>query len=217
MSAILIYSNIVEYSSVREMSTNGVRPPEQQPIYPQQYPQYPYPPPYFSPFPPPKKDRTAAIVAVVVVLAIGAAIVPMLMSYFMFMAYDDVYMDDFDYETPMAFDSSVEVEGPTKATVQLTNFSRDPAATEFEVIVIRDGTFEGAYQFTNDHDCDLVLKSGQDVGSLSYRDLNNNFELDPGDEISMSDLMPDSSYEVIIVYLPNGYHSTYASFRTPET
>lgn len=197
------------------MSTNSVRPPEQQPIYPQQYPQYPYPPPYFSPFPPPKKDKTAAIVAVVVILAIGVAVVPMLMSYFMFTAYDDVYFDD--YEVPMAFDSSVEVEGPTKAKVRLDHFSRDPAATEFEVIVIRDGSFQGTYQFTNDHDCDLVLKNGQDVGSLSYQDLNNNFELDPGDEISMSDLTPDSFYEVRIIYLPTGYDSSYASFRTPET
>lgn len=197
------------------MSTNGVRPPEQQPIYPQQYPQYPYAPPYYGPFPPPKKDKTGVIVAVVVALAIAVAVVPMLMSFFMFTPYGDATYDD--YEVPMAFDSSVEVEGPTKARVQLTNFSRDPAATEFEVIVMRDGTFEGTYQFTNDHDCDLVLKSGQDVGSLSYRDTNNNFELDPGDEISMTDLMPDSSYEVIIVYLSTGYHSTYASFRTPET
>ena len=200
------------------MSTNSIRPPEQQPFYPQQYPQYPYPPPYFSPFPPPKKDKTAAIVAVVVILAIGVAIVPMLMSYFLFNGFrDDVYFDDYDYETPMAFDSSVEVEGPTKATVQLDHFSRDPAATEFEVIVMRDGTFIGTYHFTNDHDCDLILVSGQDVGSLSYRDLNNNFELDPGDEISMSDLTPDSFYEVRIIYLPTGYDSSYTSFRTPET
>ncbi len=197
------------------MSTNGVRPPEQQPIYHQQYPQYPYPPPYFSPFPPPKKDKTAAIVAVVVMLAIAVAVLPMFMSYFMFNMGDDVYFDD--YEVPMAFDSSVEVEGPTKAKVQLTNFSRDPAATEFEVIVRRDGTSEGTYQFTNDHDCDLILVRGQDVGSLSYRDMNNNFELDPGDEISMTDLTPDSYYEVIIIYLPTGYDSTYAGFWTPET
>jgi hypothetical protein len=155
-------------------------------------------------------------VAVVVVLALAVTVVPMFMSFFMFSAYDDVMIDDFDYEPPMAFDSSVEVDGPTKARVQLTNFSRDPAATEFEVIVIRDGTFQGTYRFTNDHDCDLVLRTGQDVGSLSYRDLNNNYELDPGDEISMTDLTPDSFYEVRIIYLPTGYDSTYANFMTPS-
>ncbi|MEE9223228.1 MAG: hypothetical protein V3U51_00545 [Thermoplasmata archaeon] len=150
----------------------------------------------------------------VVTVAIAVAVVPMFMSFFMFnMTHDDVYFDD--YEVPMAFDSSVEVEGPTRAKVQLGNFSRDPAATEFEVIVIRDGTFIDTYQFTADHDSDLVLKSGQDVGSLYYRDMNNNFELDPGDEISMTDLTPDSNYEIRIIYLPTGYDSTYASFRTP--
>ena len=116
---------------------------------------------------------------------------------------------------PMAFVSSVNVTSPTDATMLLGNFSRDPAATEFRLILEENRAVQGTYDFPSDTDCELVFASGTDIADLFYADLNGNFELDPGDEISIVNLTPDSYYEVTILYIPTGYESTYSSFWTP--
>lgn len=206
------------------MSTNKGRPGEQ--IFPWSYPEVYNPPPVYYFRPAPKKKNDMPIVAIVVAVAVGAIVVPMVLSSIMFSnhyePYDYEYYNDepfvfFENETvPMAFVSSVNVTGPNDATVLLGNFSRDPAATEFRLILERYGMDQGTYDFPSDTDCELVFTSGTDLADLFYMDLNGNFELDPGDEISIMNLTPDSFYEVTIIYIPTGYESTYSSFWTPS-
>ncbi|MCK4442909.1 MAG: hypothetical protein KAW09_00080 [Thermoplasmata archaeon] len=190
------------------------------------YPQYYKPPPDFYFQPRPRKDRSNTIIAVVVALVVGLMVVPMVLSSIMFATdyelyeeeyyYDDTYVFDEEETVPMAFVSSVNVTSPTDATMLLGNFSRDPAATEFRLILERGGTVQGIYDFPSDTDCELVFASGTDIADLYYIDLNGNFELDPGDEISIMNLTPDSFYEVTIIYKPTGYDSTYSVFWTPS-
>ncbi len=218
------------------MSNNGVRP-EQQQILPWSYPQYYEPQAYFHFQPGPRKDRSKTIAAVVVALVAGLMIVPMVLSSILYATdyemyeeeyyYDDHYDDGHFYNntgtifvfrdnetTPIAFVSSVNVESPTKATIHLSNFTRDPAATEFRLILERDDSSQGTYEFPTDTDCELVLVDGMDIADLYYVDSNRNLELDPGDEISITNLTPSSFYQVTIIYIPNGYESTYCAFWT---
>ncbi len=196
------------------MSTSGVWPPEQQ-YYPQQY-QYYYPATYHNPFAPPRRNKPNVIVAVIVAVVVAAVVVPTVLFSFAFRPQYDTYNDDYRYYGTMTFESDVEVEGPTKAKVQLYRFSRDPAATEFELILTRDGSAQGVYHFPSDSDCTLTLVSGQNLGVLFYEDSNRNFELDPGDEISMTGLSPSSFYHFEIIYMPTGEVSTENSFRMPS-
>ncbi len=171
--------------------------------------------PYYNPFSPPKKDKTGVIVPVVIAVVIVALVVPMAISFYFFsMPYDDVPFDD--YRAPMAFDSTVDVTGPTKADIYVSNFNRDPPATDFRVILMRDMTFGGTYEFPSAGNCQLELVSGQNVGTLYYQDTNNNMDLDPGDEISITNLKPDSFYEITIIYIPTGYEATFNAFSTPS-
>jgi hypothetical protein len=223
LSTILKYSNIVEYPGVRDMSANKGRPSEQ--IFPWSYPQVYNPPPVYYFRPAPKKRNDLPIVIVVVAFVACVIVMPMVLSSIMFSNHyepnDYEYYNDepfvfFDNETvPMAFVSSVNVTSPTDATMLLGNFSRDPAATEFRLVLEREGTVQGTYDFPSDTDCELVFAYGTDIADLFYVDLNDNLELDPGDEISIVNLTPDSFYEVTIIYIPTGYDSTYSSFWTP--
>jgi hypothetical protein len=205
------------------MSTNKGRPSEQ--IFPWNYPQVYNPPPVYYFRPVPKRRNDIPIVAIVVAVAVGAIVMPMVLSSIIFSNHYEPYDYEYNYNepyvvfgnetVPMAFVSSVNVSSPTDATMLLGNFSRDPAATEFKLILERDGMVQGTYTFPVDTDCELVFAEGTDIADLFYMDLNGDFELDPGDQISMANLMPDSYYEVRIIYLPEDYESTYSSFYTP--
>lgn len=196
------------------MSTSGVWPPEQR-YYPQQYPQYVYPSIYHNPFAPPRKSKSNVIVAVIIAVVVAAVVVPTVLFSFAFRPQYG-FDDDYQYYGAMTFESNVNVEGPTKANVQLYRFSRDPAATEFELVLRRDGSAQGIYHFPSNSDCTLTLVSGQNLGVLFYEDSNRNFELDPGDGITMTGLMPGSFYQFDIIYLSTGETSTSNSFWTPS-
>lgn len=110
--------------------------------------------------------------------------------------------------------------GPAQATSSTTaeatfaGFSSDPAPTSL-TIVLENSTNSGTYSFPNNNDGVILNKaSGDDMGTISYKDYGTNQLVNQGDKLRFSDLGPGSTYTLIMLWSDGStLHTT--SFNTP--
>lgn len=94
--------------------------------------------------------------------------------------------------------------GPTSATVYFCGFSSEPSPMNLK-IVLQKGTSYGNYTFpSNESGAILVLEWGTDMGNITYLDLDNDEEVDLGDRLLVTGLVPDSIYTVDLIWAPSG-------------
>lgn len=108
-----------------------------------------------------------------------------------------------------------DVVSPTSATVCFGRIAPEPRPTLLEIVLTRNGTEEGLYRFVGDEDGTLNHVSGTDIGSLTYNDLADNQKVNVGDEIALTDLAPDSNYELVVIWRPSGDPICTKTFSTP--
>lgn len=84
-------------------------------------------------------------------------------------------------------------------------------------LVLENSTNKGTYIFpSNDNGTDLVLVSGDAMGTMRYIDLADNGRINLGDSIIMDGLGPGSYYTFRLVYIPSDTTRCFYCFETPE-
>ena len=183
-----------------------VKSPKEQPYqpqqYPQQYPQQPYAQPYYYPAPPPKKeDRTILIIVVLVVVFF--VVVPMIMAAVLWATVIGLTPGG-GTTVPTGQFGPYSEKSSTEVWLQFARVTPEPRPTQLEIIVIRNGTTQGTYNFPTNDDGQLNLVDGTDVGTLTYEDYLDNERVNTGDEIKLTDLSPASDYTIIMFWSPTG-------------
>jgi len=109
-----------------------------------------------------------------------------------------------------------EIVGPTEVHVAFGDFTLLTNPTDLEIVLVRDNDESGRYTFQSTQSDDLLLVSGQNVGTLYYNDFANNDKINRGDEMQMTDLLPDSDYAIMMYWVVNGDLLAETSFSTPD-
>jgi hypothetical protein len=107
------------------------------------------------------------------------------------------------------------VNSNTAVNVDFGKVNPEPYPVDLEIILVRNGTIEGKYSFSNNFDGPLILSAGADVGTLTYADLADNQKINIGDQLRMTNLAPDSDYTLKMIWGPTGDQITSTTFSTP--
>ncbi len=102
----------------------------------------------------------------------------------------------------------------TEATVEFGEMSRKIRPTNLEFILIRNSTTEARYGFLSNYDKDLVLKKGSDLGTLTFENHGDDICVDAGDEMKLTNLAPNSTYILKMIWAPTGDEMASIRFST---
>lgn len=92
-------------------------------------------------------------------------------------------------------------------------FDRNPH--QFEIF-LGNSTSEGTYYFpSSGNGTVLILKSGTDVGTVTYMDNADNGKINVGDCIILENLEPDTYFSMELVYVTSGKTVCFYCFSTP--
>jgi hypothetical protein len=105
--------------------------------------------------------------------------------------------------------------GPEEVTVEFGRVTPRPEPVDMNLVLVRNGTTAGRYAFASNNDGELTFFNGEEVGTLTYADLADNERIDIGDKIVLTNLAPDSNYELIMIWVPTGDDVTSTTFSTP--
>ena len=106
--------------------------------------------------------------------------------------------------------------GPAEVTVEFGYMTPRQEPIDLSLVLIRNDTTWGRYAFTSNTDGALTLFNGENVGTLTYTDFADNEMVDIGDWVTLTELAPDSNYELIMVWVTNGSRITSTTFTTPS-
>ncbi|UCD91813.1 MAG: hypothetical protein JSV43_06130 [Methanobacteriota archaeon] len=110
--------------------------------------------------------------------------------------------------------TDVDVMGSTTTDVTLGPITGNPAPTKLKII-LKAPTESGTYTFPSDSDgVILVLTEGVDTGTITYRDYADNERVNAGDQLVLSDLVPETVYIIILIWAPNDNEMDAKSFTT---
>lgn len=104
--------------------------------------------------------------------------------------------------------------GPEEVTVDFGRVTPRPEPVDMSLVLVRNGTTAGRYAFASNNDGELAFFNGEEVGTLTYADLADNERIDTGDKIVLTNLAPDSNYELIMIWVPTGDRITSTTFAT---
>lgn len=188
-----------------------IDPMQQQP-YPQQpYPQQQYPGYYYQQPPQKKDDKTILIVVVVVVII--AIVAPIIMAAILYSTV--IGLEPSSSVVPTGTWGAKTVMSNTEVRIDFGKVSPEPTPMDLAIILVRNGTVEGVYSFTSNHDGPLALRSGINVATLTYADLADNGRVNIGDQLRMTNLGPGSDYTLRMIWEPTGDMITSTTFSTP--
>lgn len=103
----------------------------------------------------------------------------------------------------------------TEVHMGLPTINPRPRPTDLKVVLKRNNTHSGYYEFQTDNDGPLAFESGDDVGTIHYADLADNQWVNLCDELRFTELYPDSDYEVFVFWAHTGDVITRRTFSTP--
>jgi hypothetical protein len=162
-----------------------------------------------------RSRKIAAVVIVIFLLTAGLSIV----------LYTFVLQEQID-ECSWAIEGSalsvtglfgpVQTTSPTTVTVEFGKITCDPSPTKIVIILNKDGSWSH-YEFPNStNGVTLNLKSGDNVGTITYIDHQDNKRINTGDELSITGLAPGTTYTVIMYWGPTGDQIDARDFETPS-
>lgn len=104
----------------------------------------------------------------------------------------------------------------TAYNVDFGKVSGEPRPMDLEIILVMNVTNQGTYSFQTNDDGDLafVQGSGSDIGDIEYADLANNQKINTGDTLYLTNLAPQSDYQIKMMWAPTGDQITSGSFST---
>ena len=110
---------------------------------------------------------------------------------------------------------SPRVLSPTSVEVCFGTIRPEPKPTALEIILVRNATDEGRYNFQSDGDGPLVLAGGVTIGTIVYADSEDNERVNRGDKLDITGLHPTSSYEIYLIWTATGDVIARKTFSTP--
>lgn len=156
------------------------------------------------------KKTVVAVLAVVAVLVVAQLAVTTLL-YLAVLGLEAPTEDD----TPAGSFASLELTSSTSATLTFSRMSNDPEPVDLK-IVISDATQSGTYAFPNNNDgAVLSLESGDDMGTITYRDLTDNGIVNSGDQLLVTGLTEGSLYTMQMVWSDSGDQLDFITLSTP--
>lgn len=159
-----------------------------------------------------KKNKFTALRAIATV---SAFLAPMALAAIIYMVVGGISLGGCGCAIPVGEFGDVDVVGPTSVNVDFGEISWHPRPMDLLVLLQRDPGTEGWYSFGNNGEGELILSSGQAVGTITYADLANNWKVDIGDQLRITNLDPDSNYIIRLYWVPTGDLITSTSFSTP--
>ncbi len=107
-----------------------------------------------------------------------------------------------------------EATSSTTAVATFAGFSTDPSPTSL-TIILENSTHSGTYTFPSNNDGVALNKaSGDNMGTITYKDYLDNSLVNQGDQLRFSDLGPGSTYSLRMVWSDGStLHTT--NFNTP--
>lgn len=152
-----------------------------------------------------KKKGLVALVVVIVLLAVLAVVLLMLQQ---------PGPGPGDQQEQVLTISHVEVTGTTTANVSFEEPTTTPHPVKLRV-VLSTPTQSGTYIFPSNLDGVTLLKtSGDNVGTMTYWDPENNEKLDPGDMVILSGLQDGTRHNISFLWDPNDNLLGYKVFHT---
>lgn len=106
------------------------------------------------------------------------------------------------------------IKSNSEVDIDFGKVNPEPKPMDLEIILIRNGTDEGMYNFANNDDGQLVLANGPNIGTLTYNDLSDNQKVNIGDQLKMTNLAPGSAYVLKMIWTSSGDQITSTSFDT---
>jgi hypothetical protein len=194
--------------------------PQKQPVYPQQYPpqypqQYPpqhYGPPYYPPYPPPKRDDKKVLTIIIIVIIVIFVLPTVLAAVLYFVV---IGLAPSGTMVPTGTWGAKIIVSSTAVNVDFGKVSSEPRPMDIVVILVRNGTAQGVYEFSSNNDGALRLDRDIYVGTLTYADLADNQKINVGDTLKLTDLYPNSDYTIKMIWGPTGDQITSTTFSTP--
>ncbi len=183
--------------------------PQEQPVYPQPY-QQPYP--YYPQQPPKKDDKKLIIILLAVVIV--AIILPVILSFVLYMMVIDMEPNT-HMTVPTGIWGARTYISSTEVWMDFGRISPEPRPVDLEIILVANYTTDGLYTFATNNDGMLTLAAGSNVGTLTYVDLADNQRVNIGDQLRMTNLMPNSDYVLRMIWGPTGDQITSTGFSTP--
>jgi hypothetical protein len=163
-----------------------------------------------SPPPSKKKDRKFLVIALVVITILVMVSIISVVLYLMviWVGISPITIPDGQWGPP-------EVHSPTEVDIPFARMDDRTRPVQLEIVLVRNLTDQGIYNFYNNDDGQLTHTSGTDVGTLTYEDLEDDRRVNPGDRIEMTELSPASDYTIIMIWAPTGDMITSGDFSTP--
>lgn len=178
------------------------QPPSEQPVFPEGH-QQTQQPPYYRPPEPPKRVDTL-LISVIVIVVVIATVLPV--TLFLLLLPPPTYMEPTcGSGAPTGQIAKASADSNTTATVTFFEFSTDPPPVCLDIILERDIRI-GLYEFPSNEDgVELDFIGMNYLGAITYRDFQDNGEINQGDQLLLSGLTPESTYTIEVIWSPNGY------------
>ena len=151
------------------------------------------------------KDRM--FVSIVIVLSVLAGLITTVLV----LTYEE---EDLPPPKPPPW-CPLRVVSSTEVHIGLPHILPRPRPTDLKVILIRNESHSGYYEFQTDDDGPLSLERGIDTGTVHYVDLVDNQLVNECDELRLTELNPDSNYELCLFWAHTGDEIWRKVFSTP--
>lgn len=157
-----------------------------------------------------KKNKMTAIRAVATV---SAFLAPMVLAAVMFMLAIGITPGGCGCTVPTGDFGDVEVLGPTSVNIDFGRITGEPRPMDLKIELEADYSLKSVYTFSNNGDGELVPE-GASIGTITYSDIADNWKVNIGDKLKITDLESDSDYIIRLYWEPTGDLITETSFST---
>ncbi|MEE9115986.1 MAG: hypothetical protein V3U09_03725 [Thermoplasmata archaeon] len=171
-----------------------------------------------KPFPNEEKEESTVMATV---LGMTAMFVILLLALYAIVAYypengeeDKICPKWWGYDSDYIWKPAILVP-PDMAYIDFGKMSPEPKPTSLNIKLMKNGEEIGIYMFQSDDDGELTLKSGIDLGNLTYLDIADNQKVNIGDSIKVTDLSLGSEYVIAMVWADTDECIVTMSFSTP--
>ena len=158
-----------------------------------------------------KKNKFTALRAIATV---SAFLAPMVLAAIIYVTMSGITFGGCGCAIPVGEFGDVGIVGPTSVNVDFGDIQGEPRPVDLQVELEWDMLIVGSYVFVHNGEGELILSSGQAVGRITYADLSDNWKVNIGDQLKITNLEPDSNYIIRLYWGPTGDLITSTSFST---
>lgn len=158
-----------------------------------------------------KKNKFTALRAIATV---SAFLAPMALAAIIFVTVSGITFGGCGCAIPVGEFGDVDIVGPTSVNVDFGKISFNPRPVDLQVELEWDMLIVGSYVFAHNGEGELILSDGTPIGTITYSDLADNWKVNIGDQLQLTNLEPDSNYIIRLYWVPTGDLITSTSFST---